>query len=206
MNSTAGTKLVGKMHGSLVHRRRVRILARMLAEKLSPSNKVLDIGCGDGAISALIRELVPGSEIQGVEISVRPQCKIPCRPYDGVSLPFADSAFDVCLFVDVLHHCEEISVLLREAARVSRSFVLLKDHLCETRLDFITLQLMDWVGNRPHNVPLPHNYQSRKQWLALFEACNLAEVSCETRLSFYPPPLSLLFGRNLHFISLLRKR
>jgi len=55
---------------------------------------------------------------------------------------------------DVLHHTQDPAVLLREAVRVSRSFVLLKDHLDENILDDVTLRLMDWVGNRPHGVVL----------------------------------------------------
>jgi SAM-dependent methyltransferase len=206
MSGTSGTKLVGKIHKRVVHGRRVSVLARMLAERLLPSQRVLDIGCGDGTISALVKEYVPGIEIQGLEVLVRPDCKIPCQPFDGLSLPFADCTFDVCLFVDVLHHSLEIPTLLREAARVGRSFVLVKDHLSETWLDRITLQFMDWVGNRPHGVALPYNYQSRKQWLAHFHACGLAELTCETRVPLYAPPMSLLFGRKLHFISLLRKQ
>jgi SAM-dependent methyltransferase len=205
MSVTAGTKLVGKIHKRVVHGRRVSVLAKMLAERLLPSQQVLDIGCGDGTISALLKEYVPGIEIQGVEVLVRPECKIPCQPFDGLSLPIADSTFDVCMLVDVLHHSLDIPTLLKEAARVSRSFVLLKDHHSETRLDQITLQFMDWVGNRPHGVALPYNYQSRKEWLAHFHACGLVEVTWETHVPLYAPPMSLLFGRKLHFISLLKK-
>jgi hypothetical protein len=52
--------------------------------------------------------------------------------------------------VDVLHHTDDVTVLLREAARVGRIFVLLKDHLCENLRDNATLRFMDWMGNRPH--------------------------------------------------------
>jgi hypothetical protein len=107
--------------------------------------------------------------------------------------------------VDVLHHTENPAILLREAARVSRSFVLLKDHLDESYFDNATLRLMDWVGNRPHGVVLTYNYQSREQWAKHVSNCGLAEVSWTTEVPLYPAPFSLLVGRGLHFVSLLRR-
>ena len=178
----------------------------MLAAQIPQRASVLDIGCGDGTIGSLIAQLRPDISIQGVEFLVRPGCKIACRAFDGSSLPFPDASFDVCVFVDVLHHTQDLAVLLREAVRVSRSFVQLKDHLDETFLDDVTLRFMDWVGNRPHGVVLTYNYQSRKEWAEHFSKCGLEEVSWTTQVPLYPPPFSLLVGRGLHFVSLLRKR
>src|SRR5229473_3140241 len=197
---------MGIWHRALVFPRRTRVLAEMLASQIPPRAAVLDIGCGDGTIGSLIAKLRPDVSIQGVEFLVRPECKIECRAFDGSSLPFPDASFDVCLFVDVLHHTQDPAVLLREAVRVSRSFVLLKDHLDENLLDDMTLRFMDWVGNRPHGVVLTYNYQSRKEWAEHFSERGLQEVSWTTQVLLYPPPFSLVVGRRLHFVSLLRKR
>jgi SAM-dependent methyltransferase len=196
---------IGRWHNAFVFERRTRVLAEMLAAQIPQRACVLDIGCGDGTVGSLIKQLRPDVAIQGVEFLVRPGCKIECRAFDGSSLPFADAAFDVCLFVDVLHHTENPAILLREAARVSRSFVLLKDHLDESYFDNATLRLMDWVGNRPHGVVLTYNYQSREQWAKHFSNCGLAQVSWTTEVPLYPAPFSLLVGRGLHFVSLLRR-
>ena len=178
----------------------------MLAAQIPQRASVLDIGCGDGTIGSLIAQLRPDISIQGVEYLVRLGCKIACRAFDGSSLPFPDDSFDVCLFVDVLHHTQDPAILLREAVRVSRSFVLLKDHLDENFFDDATLRFMDWVGNRPHGVVLTHNYQSRREWAEHFLKCGLAEESWTTKVPLYPQPFSLLVGRGLHFVSLLRKK
>ncbi len=181
------------------------MLAELLAAQIPQGASVLDIGCGDGTIGSLIAHLRPDVSIQGVEFLVRPGCKIECHAFDGSKLPFPDASFDVCLFVDVLHHTQDPTILLREAARVSRSFVLLKDHLDENFLDDATLRFMDWVGNRPYGVVLTYNYQSRKQWAEHFSGCGLTEASWNTRVPLYPAPFSLLVGRGLHFVSLLKK-
>jgi SAM-dependent methyltransferase len=196
---------MGAWHRVLVFPRRTRVLAEMLAAQIPPRASVLDIGCGDGTIGSLIAKLRPDVSIQGVEFLLRPECKIACRAFDGSSLPFPDSSFDVCLFVDVLHHTQDPAVLLHEAVRISRSFVLLKDHLDENTFDHITLRFMDWVGNRPHGVVLTYNYQSRAKWEEYFSRCGLTQTNWTTRVPLYPPPVSLLVGRRLHFVSLLRK-
>jgi SAM-dependent methyltransferase len=197
---------IARWHHAFVFERRTRVLAEMLAAQIPQRASVLDIGCGDGTIGNLIAQLRPDISIQGVEYLVRPGCKIECSPFDGSSLPFPDASFDVCLFVDVLHHTKDPAILLCEAVRVSRSFVLLKDHLDENFLDDATLRFMDWVGNRPHGVVLTYNYQSRREWAEHFLKCGLAEESWTTQVLLYPQPFSLLVGRGLHFVSLLRKK
>jgi SAM-dependent methyltransferase len=166
---------------------------------------VLDIGCGDGTIAGLIMDRNPTVKIQGVEIAPRPTCRIACKPFDGKSLPHAPGSFDVCMFVDVLHHTHEIEALLLEACRVSRRYVLIKDHVAGNWLDFKILQFMDWVGNRPHGVVLPYNYQSRTQWDRYFSRAGLNAIARQDRVKLYPFPFSVLFGRKLHFIELFEK-
>jgi len=192
-------------HGAFVHGRRVRVLAKVLAEQIPQGASVLDIGCGDGTIAALIAKSRPDIFMQGVEVLPRADCQISCSAFDGNTLPFGDGSFDVAMLVDVLHHTSDVSVLLREAARVSRQFVLLKDHLSENAFDHATLRFMDWVGNRPHSVTLTYNYQSRAQWNAHFGAARLQPATFETNIPLYPAPFSALAGRGLHFVVALRK-
>jgi len=196
---------ISRWHRASVHGRRTRVLAEMLAAQIPQGASVLDIGCGDGTIASLIAQHRPDISIQGVEFLVRPECKIACQPFDGFHLPFPDRSFDVCLFVDVLHHTNDVRVLLREAARVTRTFVLLKDHLNDQFLADATLRLMDWVGNRPHGVPLPYNYQSWRQWTEHFAACGLEEMHWTTEVPIYPAPFGMICGRKMHFVALLGK-
>lgn len=189
----------------MVFGRRTRVLAEALAPLVPERASVLDIGCGDGTIATLLAERRPDLSIEGVEIAPRPTCRIPCRAFDGEHFPFPDRAFDVCVFVDVLHHTTDVRQLLCEAARVSRSLVLLKDHLSENSLDHATLRGMDWVGNRPHGVKLTYNYQGMRQWEQHFATCGMQIAQLSTNLPLYPWPFSLLFGRKLHFVAQLRK-
>jgi len=135
----------------------------------------------------------------------RPSCLIKCAGFDGNTIPLADSSVDICLFVDVLHHTLNIAGLLREARRVARLYVLIKDHLCENKLDHAVLSFMDWVGNRPYGVSLPYDYQSKVEWNQIFSACGLRVVRWNQSLPLYPQPFDRLFGRELHFVVLCEK-
>jgi SAM-dependent methyltransferase len=195
---------VGTVHGTLVHTRRTRVLSHSLASFISPDSRVLDIGCGDGVLAALLGDAVPHLQVQGVETAPRTNCAIECQSFDGRHLPFPDASFDVCLFVDVLHHTLDPLPLLRDACRVSSRFVLIKDHLAESSFDHWTLRFMDWFGNRPHGVVLPYAYLSQIQWDELFLNTGLKLARTEHSIPLYPPPFSWIFGRRLHFISLLQ--
>jgi SAM-dependent methyltransferase len=205
MGDLPGIKALGKLHRRFVHQRRVTVLAELLAKQLSPGCRLLDVGCGDGQLDLLLRSQVEGLHVQGVEVFPRPDCAIECRAFDGSHLPFTDGSFDGCLFVDVLHHTIDPAAILRDACRVSREFILIKDHVAETPLDRWTLGLMDWVGNRPHGVVLPYAYLSSSQWNELERSLGLDPIHVNRRIPLYSAPFSLVFGRNLHMISLLRK-
>ena len=137
----------------------------------------------------------------GVDILLRPEARIPVTKFDGSVLPFKDQLFDFSLLVDVLHHTDNQSQLLSECLRVSRHFVLIKDHLCETAFDDLRLRFMDWVGNKAHGVHLPYLYLSGNDWQNLYAQCAAEAIETVHRLGLYPAPATWVFDGSLHFIS-----
>ena len=196
---------VESFHARWIFRRRVEVLSTILSELIPDQSTVLDIGCGDGSVGCLIHEKEPSITVQGLEVRPRPNCRIEYQVFDGKKMPYGDCSFDVCMFVDVLHHAEEIESLLNEGCRVSRGWIVIKDHLCEGSVDRWKLRLMDWVGNRPHGVHLTYNYQSRGEWMECFAACGLEVSSWQDAIPLYGFPFRLLLSRGLHFVALLRR-
>lgn len=202
--------VLGKLHGGLVYDRRVRVLADRLASAMPRAEggggpSVLDIGCGDGLIASMVRDRAPGMTIEGLDILLRPKTHIPVKIFDGRKIPHEDESFDAVMFVDVLHHTDDPRVLIREAARVARHAVIIKDHLNDGLFSASTLRLMDYVGNAHHGVRLPYNYWPRSAWDGAWHEIGLSVDAWDAVRDLYPPYASWLFGRGLHFIARLTK-
>ena len=182
----------------------MRVLADNIAQMIPDgAATLLDIGCGDGTLARTIMNHRPGLVATGVEIRARPHTAIPVQEFDGRVLPFGDRSHDVVMLVDVLHHAAEPSLLIREAGRVARAAVMIKDHLTGAWLSHERLRLMDWVGNIGRGVPLRYAYWSPKQWHDAFRDAGLREVDRREHLGLYGPSLRWLFERRLHFVSRL---
>lgn len=196
--------LVGDVHGGYVHGRRVRVLAGHLARLLPPGSEVLDVGCGDGLLSLAVARARPDVRVAGLDVLPRAEAHIPVSLFDGRCIPRPDRGADVLMFVDVLHHTPDPMVLLREAARVARRAIVIKDHLLAGPLAGPTLRLMDRVGNARHGVALPYTYWPPERWTAAFAELGLELEARSERLGLYPWPADCVFGRSLHFVARLR--
>jgi SAM-dependent methyltransferase len=179
--------------------RRLRVLSEALAPLLPERGRVLDVGCGDGRLAASILARRPHLALEGVEVRPRPGTRIPVAGFDGRRLPFQDGAFDAALAVDTLHHADDPDALLAECARAARR-VIVKDHLRDPPLARATLRFMDWVGNRRHGVPVPADYFRRARWEDAFARAGLAVERFET-IRLFPPPLTWVFDRGMHFVA-----
>jgi SAM-dependent methyltransferase len=198
--------VLNAVHGRWVHTRRVRVLADRIAPLLEPGWQVVDVGAGDGSLGAGLLERVRDLRVVGYDVLVRPETAIPVMPLNGGCLPLADGAVDAVLLVDVLHHTDDPLELLREAARVARRAVVIKDHRTARPLARLTLRFMDEVGNRRHGVALPCNYWDDDRWRAAWNELHLTVEYRETRLGLYPRPAKWLFEDGLHFLARLRPR
>lgn len=203
-SDTLSANAVGVLHNRLVSNRRVNVLASWFAKLLPSGGRLLDVGCGDGLVSALLRQKRPDIAVQGIDVLVRAQTYIPVEMFDGSRFPFAGASFDVVLFSDVLHHTADPAILLHEARRVATRHVLIKDHYCEGVAAHARLRFMDWVGNARFGVTLPYNYWTRLQWHTAWQQFGLRPEHLVTKLGLYPKPADWVFGANLHFITLLK--
>lgn len=191
------------IHGPHVHRRRVTVLGQHVAAFLPTGASVIDVGTGDGWLAQQVLSRRSDLRWTAVDTLARPYTHLPVQLFDGTHLPFADKTFDVALLVDVLHHTEDPMVLLREAVRVARRSILIKDHLREGPLAELTLRFMDWVANAGWGVQLPYNYWSQSQWERAYQELRLLRGATQQNLGLYPWWADWCFGRSLHFITTL---
>jgi len=194
-------KLLEGLHQDRVRPQRAQRLAQILSEFIPLGSTVLDVGSGDGLIASLLLRQRPELTVQGVDVLVRPGARIRVTQFDGNTLPYEQGAFDVVLFVDVLHHTRDPLVLLKEAIRVAKKFVVLKDHVLQGLWASARLRFMDRVGNARYGVALPFNYWSAGQWHDAEQVLGLTKVMERRELKLYDWPLDVVFGSGLHFMA-----
>jgi len=192
-----------QLHDKYVHNRRVVKLSEHLTKLIPMGASLLDVGCGDGLIANLITKKRSDIKVNGVDVLIREKSYFPIDKFDGEHLPYPDKDFDVVMLVDVLHHTVDANILLSEAKRVARKYIILKDHTCNGFLAGPTLRFMDYVGNAKYGVNLPYNYWSKQQWHESLDKLGVKIDYWEQKLEMYPKPADYFFGRNLHFIAKL---
>jgi SAM-dependent methyltransferase len=97
--------------------------------ELTPGTRLLEVGCGVGAVLAVLGEQYPGLRLVGVDIEQRQldtaavhleRVGVEARlvQADGVSLPFDDESFDHVWMMWFLEHVPDPPAVLQEARRV----------------------------------------------------------------------------------------
>ena len=197
------SKPIDQFHEKSIYDRRISALVKQFVSLLPTQGTVLDVGCGDGLLASLLQEQLPATNFMGIDVLLRPKTHIPVTPFDGITIPLPDNSVDTVMIVDVLHHTEDPAILIREAKRVARQWLVIKDHTKDGLLAYVTLRLMDWAGNARHGVALPYNYLTSNQWKHLFQQAGLPIESWRRQLNLYGLPLDWIFGRSLHFVGRL---
>lgn len=102
----------------------------LIAELVPPKSRVLDLGCGNGALLAHLRDKRQctgyGIEIDDANVlacTQRGVNVIQLNLEEGLAI-FEDQSFDVVLQLDTMQHLRHTERLLRETARVGRVGVI----------------------------------------------------------------------------------
>jgi methionine biosynthesis protein MetW len=103
-----------------------RTLHDIIADLVPTGSRVLDLGCGDGALLAHLRDHrqctgygVELDDARVLECVRRGVNVIQLNLDEGLSL-FDDNSFDVVLQLDTLQHLRNTEAMLRETARIGR--------------------------------------------------------------------------------------
>ena len=94
-------------------------MAQEIARVLPRGSEVLDVGCGSGFIAHHLSALL-GTSVVGIDVGNSAEAAIDYRRYDGAHFPVMDDSFDAVLLCYVLHHTQDVSVVLNEVRRVLR--------------------------------------------------------------------------------------
>jgi SAM-dependent methyltransferase len=107
---------------------RARRQAEMLAEVLSRRTgrqRIVDVGCGEGSATYLVRRLDPGNTVIGVDWSAMALKQAQARGVLVVQagidrLPLPDTSVDVVIMSELIEHLVDTDAAAEEARRVLR--------------------------------------------------------------------------------------
>jgi SAM-dependent methyltransferase len=155
-------------------------MAIEVARMIPPGARVLDIGCGNGYIahhlSAILR-----ADVAGIDLKHTTEASINYQQYNGSRFPISDQSFEAALLCYVLHHTQDLKVVLTELRRVlcNGGLAVVYEDIPETSLD----RLVCAIHNRKwRNRTGPCTFQTEDEWRALFRSGGF-EVVTERRLS-----------------------
>jgi ubiquinone/menaquinone biosynthesis C-methylase UbiE len=92
-------------------------MALEIARVLPIKSRVLDIGCGSGFIAHHLSAMLNAKTI-GLDLAAGAEAAIDYRQFDGKRFPVSDRSVDAVLFCYVLHHAQDLSILMKELRRV----------------------------------------------------------------------------------------
>jgi 2-polyprenyl-3-methyl-5-hydroxy-6-metoxy-1,4-benzoquinol methylase len=100
---------------------------------LAAPRSILDVGCGEGVLTAQWAERLNGGRIVGIDLDdpklraewdKRRRPNLEYRAEEATSLSFADDEFDIATAIEVLEHVPDPDATLAEMARVARRYLL----------------------------------------------------------------------------------
>jgi SAM-dependent methyltransferase len=100
---------------------------------LTSKSSVLDVGCAKGFMLYDMQRLIPGIQVQGIDISeyaiehAYPAVRDFVEVGDAKKLPYADNSFDLVISVNTVHNLvlDECKLALQEIQRVSKQYAFI---------------------------------------------------------------------------------
>jgi len=142
---------------------RRRLALRLLEAAIEQGSRVLDLGCGTGAVLAEVSQLYRATGLDRSELALAFSAKRGLRRLvlgDGSRLPFASESFDGVVALDIFEHIEDDRAAFAEAHRV----------LAPGGALVLSVPAFRWLWG-PHDVALMHQRRYRlRQVVAELEA------------------------------------
>jgi ubiquinone/menaquinone biosynthesis C-methylase UbiE len=92
-------------------------MALEIARILPVNSRLLDVGCGNGFIAHHLSVML-GTKAIGMDLAPATEAAIDYRQFDSKEFPVADKSVDAVLLCYVLHHAQDIGMVLQEMRRV----------------------------------------------------------------------------------------
>ena len=155
-------------------------MALEIARVIPRGSEVLDVGCGNGFIAHHLSAML-GTSVVGIDFGNSSEAPIDYRRYDGGDFPVIDKSFDAVLLCYVLHHAQDVRIVLKEMRRVLRNegLAVIYEDISQSVWD----KGVCWIHNRRWGGRTGScRFRSASEWRVLFASFGF-EIISERRLS-----------------------
>ena len=162
---------------------RGKILLESYKDWIGNTDKVLDVGCGNGVIGKMISDKF-GCRIEGTDIMNFIESGIAFKMMPNeTTLPYEEGSFDIAILNDMLHHTTKQKEVIAEALRVAKKVLIF-----ETKPTY-RAKILDHVLNWVHNVkmPIPLTHRTLENWKYIFDQMGINSEHKELSARFYYP-------------------
>ncbi len=145
---------------------RCKLIMNAYKNWIKKSDRVLDMGCGNGAVANFLR-INLGVNITVCDIENHLTYDLPFVKISNSRLPFSNKSYDVVLLNDVLHHVkmQDQRSILQEALRVAKTVLVF-----EAQPTFYG-KFADTILNKLHygQLYIPLSFRDIKDWQKIFK-------------------------------------
>jgi ubiquinone/menaquinone biosynthesis C-methylase UbiE len=155
-------------------------MALEIARVVPHGSEVLDVGCGNGFIAHHLSAIL-GASVVGIDLGDSAKAPIDYRRYDGKQFPVPENSFDAVLLCYVLHHAQDVRIVLSEIRRVLRDdgLAMIYEDIPQAWVD----RVVCWIHNRQWRERTgPCTFRLESEWRALFNSFGF-EIVTERQLS-----------------------
>jgi ubiquinone/menaquinone biosynthesis C-methylase UbiE len=155
-------------------------MALEIARVIPPGSEVLDVGCGNGFIAHHLSAML-GAKVIGIDLGTSVDAPIDYRRYDGTRFPVDEYSLDAVLLCYVLHHTQDVRIVLNEMRRVLRDggLAVVYEDIPRSWWD----KGVCWIHNRQWRGRTgPCTFRRESEWRSLFESFGF-EIVGERQLS-----------------------
>jgi len=175
---------------------RSKLVVKAYRNLISPTDKLLDVGCGSGRITAALMKNTQANFV-GCDILDYTTHDIPFKLMKKPdTLPFLDNTFNISLITDVLHHLDYATQekIIREALRVSP--VILMFETRPTKLG----RLCDYLLSQCYIPPLKalFTFRDDNQWKELFRKMGMEYKIIKIQKPIFYPFENMAFQLRLN--------
>ncbi|MFY0683082.1 MAG: class I SAM-dependent methyltransferase [Balneola sp.] len=154
----------------------------------------LDIGAGYGHFSDFLAN--NDHNVTAIDVTNKFAYTHNFSEFDGKKIPYGDKIFDTSILMFVLHHTDDQIELLKEAARVTKNYIIIGEDIMKSSLDRalgnIHLNTSPWAKSNDL-------FHTKEEWLEIFSSLNLKVVDTiripRSSYSVYP------VNRNIYVLS-----